>query len=91
MTPKTSRNKPLFLENFSRDYVLVHGVDVVNAPGEHAEMDWALLETLEWAMDGDVVGKVGSGHYEFTASSSIPSKTAAVPDVKSDNQLLLLK
>lgn len=81
----------MFIEDFSRDYVLVHGVDVVDSCGETAEMDWALLETLEAAMPGQVVGKVGSGHYSFEASSTIPSKTAAIPGSGTDNQLLLLK
>ena len=91
MTQPSSRDKPLFIEEFSRDYVLVHGVEVVETHGETPEMDWALLETLEDAMAGEVIGKIGNAHYHFEASQSIPSKTVAVPDTATDNQLLLLK
>lgn len=92
MTPTTSRSEPLILEDFSSEYLLVHGVDVLSGTANRAEMDWALLELLEQTMGGEVVGRLGTVHYEFEASFNIPSKTVAVPeDGIEDNQLLLLK
>lgn len=92
-SPTSSRDNPLLVESFSRDYVLVHGVDVIPCPScQSAEMEVGLLQALEHHLGSDVVGKVGNTHYEFRATESIPAETVAIPqDTADDNQLLLLK
>lgn len=92
-TPTSSRDSPLILEEFSRDYLLLHGVDVFHCSScATAEMDWALLEALEDALGASIIGKIGNTHWEFEASHSVPSQTVAIPDSGADdNQLLLLK
>lgn len=67
------------LESWSRDYVLVNGIDVERQSGDLALMDEVLYRKLAQRVHPPLIGYIGGYHYDLKPSRALPTGRVAVP------------
>lgn len=68
-----------FIQQFSRDYALVHNTEIQTWDSKDAIMDVGLYEWLASEFGEPLIGMVDGSHYEFTPTERILSQVCAIP------------
>jgi hypothetical protein len=78
-------------EQFSADYVLADGIEVVNWSGENAIIQDELYAYLMHKFSEPVVGRIGDTEYHFKPETAMPTEMVAAPGADPDDPVLFEK